>query len=346
MQNRIPSVRISTAAGCNHRCSFCQTGGDYGSTAANIIPIKDERNGTLIVTAFQFWDAGVRHFSLTGGEPLTNPRVTFELSSALRQKLDAWKAESGGDDCYLRLNTNGVFVKKYIDQVVKYYDLVKISLHSLKSDVYASITGSRTPAIDLEATLQGIALLNERGTKVRVQTVATPENVHELWQLIELCQRYENITDFKVFDISEYSELWRNHGDGSEFFNQNYVSLDSFEKEVRTRGGNLLYIAQSIGGYGNPMPIYQLGSLRIRLRHSSRGAFYSDSCKNCTAWKTCGDGHCNAEVGPNGVIKVCRPSEGLTFRPGEEKKVIAFFQNVHFDPRSDLHERWTRRGSR
>ena len=339
--SKVPSVRISTASGCNHRCSFCQTGGDYGSTAASVIPIKDERHGMLIVTTMNFWDAGVRHFSITGGEPLTNPRVTFELSAALRMKLETWKQESGSDDCYLRLNTNGVFVKKYIDQVAKYYDLVKISLHSLNPKVYASITGSRSPETDLKATLEGITLLNERNVKVRLQAVATPENVDELWQLIELCQKFGNITDFKVFDISEYSELWRDHGDGSEFWQQNYVSLDKLEREVQERGGKLLYIAQSVGGYGNPMPIYQLRGLRIRLRHSSRGAYYSDACKSCEAWKTCGDGHCNAEVGPNGVIKVCRPSEGITFRPGEEKKVITFFhQNVHFDTRSDLHEHW------
>ncbi len=337
-----PSARISTAVGCNHRCSFCQTGGDYGSTAAPVIPIKDERHGTLVVTALSLWDAGVRHFSITGGEPLTNPRVTFELSAILRMKLDQWKRESSSSGCYLRLNTNGVLVKKYIDQVAKYYDLVKVSLHSLNPEVYASITGSRTPNADLGATLEGLAFLNERGIKVRLQSVATPENVGELWRLIEFCRGFDNITDFKVFDISEYPELWRDHGNGSAFWQQNYVSLDPLEKEIQERGGMLLEIAQSVGGYGNPMPIYQLGNLRIRLRHSSRGAYYSDACKTCKAWKTCGDGHCNAEVGPNGVIKVCRPMEGITFRPGQEGEVVAFFKNVHFNPRSDLQERWKR----
>lgn len=338
----IPSARISTAVGCNHRCSFCQTGGDYGSTAAPIIPIKDGRHSMLVATALNFWNAGVRHFSITGGEPLTNPRVTFELSAILRMMLDQWKRESGSNDCYLRLNTNGVYVKKHIDQVAKYYDLVKISLHSLCPKVYASITGSKSPATDLEATLEGIKLLNERGVTIRLQAVVTRENAGELWQLIEFCRRFGNITDFKIFDASEFSELWRKHGDGDVFWQQYYVSLDALESEIKERGGKLIEIAKSVGGYGNPMPIYKLGGLRLRLRHSSRGAYYSDACKTCKAWKTCVDGHCNAEIGPNGVIKVCRPMEGITFRPGQEKEVVVFFQKTHFSPRNDLQERWER----
>ena len=277
-KNKTPSLRISTALGCNQRCSFCQVEGDFGtnSTLATRIPVE-----RLKASIERFVELGVRSFSLTGGEPLTQSQLTFSISRRLRKLLD-----EGASDGYLRINTNGVLVPRHIDDIATLFDLVKISLHSLNLERYAAITNSLNPKGDLDATLNGIAELNARKIPMRLQMVVTRDNVDEIWDFIEFCSGFEAITELKVFDISEYSELWRwqsNGAPGHLFWSENYVSLDSLEDELRCKGGILQETAYSVGGYGNPMPIYQLGSLRVRLRMSNRGAFYGEHCKSSPA---------------------------------------------------------------
>lgn len=333
--NCIPSLRVSTAEGCNHRCSFCQIDGDFASD-------HNGRSKTwtndVIQSTKHFFDLGVRHFSITGGEPLANPHVTFLVSEMLRAMLDAEK-DAGCADCYLRINTNGVFVLRYIEQVAKFYDLVKISLHSLRLETYTRITGSHSPAADLENTLKGIEELNRRGVAMRIQSVATPDNQGEIWQLVEFCQSLSSVREFKLFDVSEYSVLWRGYAPGAPFWKQNFVSLGQFEEELKAKDASFVITAQSVGGYGNPMPIYKLGNLLVRLRRSDRGAHYRPECSACPAFSFCADGHCNMEIGPNSLIKVCRPKEGPVFHVGEEEKAIALFMATAFNSRDDMKPR-------
>jgi pyruvate-formate lyase-activating enzyme len=335
MMNRIPSLRISTAEGCNHRCSFCQIDGDF---ASNHNGRSETWVNDVVQVSKRFFGLGVRHFSITGGEPLVNPHITFLVSEMLREMLDEAKA-AGCSDCYLRINTNGVFVPRYIEQVAKFYDLVKISLHSLRLETYARITGSHSPAADLENTLKGIEELNRCGVAMRIQSVVTPDNQEELWQLVEFCQSFSSVLEFKLFDMSEYSLLWRGYVPGAPFWKHNFVSLEQFESELKVKGGLFVTTAQSVGGYGNPMPVYKLKNLLIRLRRSDRGAYYRVACSECPAFNFCADGHCNLEIGPNSLIKVCRPKEGPVFRVGDEKKAIALFLETNFNPRDDMKPR-------
>lgn len=334
--NHIPSLRISTAEGCNHRCSFCQIDGDF---ASDHFGRSKTWTSDVIKSIKHFFRLGVRHFSITGGEPLANPQVTFSVSEMLRTMLDEVK-DAGCADCYLRINTNGVFVLNYIEQIKKFYDLVKISLHSLRPETYAKITGSRSPITDLESTLKGIRELNRRGVAMRIQSVVTPDNQEEVWQLVEFCQSLFAVREFKLFDMSEYSVLWRGSALGAPFWKQNFVSLGQFEEKLKARGASFVTTDQSVGGYGNPMPIYKLGNLLVRLRRSDRGGLYRAECSMCPAFNFCTDGHCNMEIGPNSLIKVCRPKEGPVFRVGEEEKAIALFMATVFNPRDDIKSRF------
>ncbi|MFZ5806759.1 MAG: radical SAM protein [Verrucomicrobiota bacterium] len=333
MKYTIPSLRISTVEDCNFRCNFCQIDGDFSSDYG----LEKPKDWISLIgqSAQRFFNLGVRHFSVTGGEPLLNPHTTFGISRMLRK----WLADAAATDSYLRLNTNGVLVGKYADQIASLYDLVKISLHSLQSDSYGKITGSPSPERDLKRTLQGIERLSQRGVKMRLQMCVTRKNKEEIWDFIRFCQNHPSIRDIKIFDITEYSKLWRHDLSESESWDKNFVSLKDFEQKLKKQA-RLLGVVQSVGGYGNPMNVYQLGNLRIRLRRSDVGAYYGLNCeKSCTAFITCVDGHCNLEIGPNCVIKVCRPKEGIVFALGEEKKAIDYFQTTSFNPRIDVQTR-------
>ena len=319
--NGIPSLRISTAAGCNHRCAFCQLDGDAGSDS----PLSSSADtAALRLSIRRFFDEGVRHFSFTGGEPLTKPERTFRLARFVHRLLREQ------DTGYVRLNTNGTLVQEHVENVASLFDLVKVSLHSLSQVEYGRITGSRHPQIDLNRTLHGIDLLHEHGVPIRIHFVVTSTNVDECFRIIEFCKEHAGITELKVFDVSEYSELWRNHANGRQYWDSAYQPLDKIE-DALSRHCEFVGTVLSVGGYGNPMRVYETScGLRIRLRRSDTGATYSKECHMCPAYAFCRDGHCNLEIGLNGLIKVCRPLEGRVFVLGQEAEAIDHFRSTRF----------------
>lgn len=326
MNNKgIPSLRISTSSSCNCRCSFCQVDGDFSSDHANIEPKTDQQLGDFFINAVsRFWECGVRHYSLTGGEPLLNQSVTFQVAHYISKKIQQSKLSKG--DYYLRLNTNGVFLKDNVDKIHNYFDFVKISLPSLNIKNYAKITSSNR----LNDVIEGIKLLDLLNHPVRIHMVVIKDNLHEIKPIIQFCEKIKCIKELKIFDLSEYSELWRGNISAIDYWKNQFVDISIIENEIKKTSQHLGKMF-SIGGYGNPMNVYQYSdNLTVRFRNSFLGAHYGQTCSSCPAFKFCGDGHCNLEIGPNKVIKVCRPKEGKIFHTGEEDKVIKYFQNLKF----------------
>jgi len=172
--------------------------------------------------------------------------------------------------------------------------------------------------------------LERRGIPVRIQMVVSAINYDELSDMITFCEGYTNITELKLLDLSEYSESWRGGESGNSYWQRNYVSLGEVERELE-RANESVGTAWSVGGYGNPMNVYATASgLLIRLRRSDRGAFYGAECEACPAYSICGDGHCNLELGPNRLIKVCRSREGKVFALGQEHAAIEYFRTTTF----------------
>ena len=329
--NKIPSLRVSTSSFCNCRCSFCQVDGDFCSDFSKIDSVSDKRRVEFFIEVIsRFWDAGVRHFSLTGGEPLLSSAITFEVADFIRDLFR--KEDLSKSDGYLRLNTNGILLKDHISQVHKLFDLIKISLHSLDKNRFKKITSCSK----LDEVLEGVRLLDSLNHSIRIHFVVTKENSFELDEIIKYCEKIENIEELKIFDLSHYSELCRGDIPSTQYWKTQFVSIDSIEREIKKQS-EFLGTVYSIGGYGNPMNVYQLRSgLKIRFRNSISGAYYGSQCKSCPALTFCKDGHCNLEIGPNNVIKICRPKEGKVFYPGQEKEAIEYFKSTAYIPNKAL----------
>ncbi|MEM6931969.1 MAG: radical SAM protein [Pseudomonadota bacterium] len=320
----IPSLRVSTARGCNHRCAFCQVDGDFSSTEGTFEGDWLER---VKGSVERFYLAGVRHFSITGGEPLADPYPTFEIANLVEQLIGPHGKRAEG---YLRINTNGVHGLRHIEEIVSHFDLIKISLHGLDVSSYRKMTGSRSAERDFKSVCNFIHSLSELGANVRLQTVLTQENFGLFPKFISFCESQPCIKELKVFDVSEYQTLWHGRMVGSLFWEREFASIDPLIERAHEEW-NFLGEVFSVGGYGNPMPLFALPSgLRVRFRSSSKGAFYSEHCQDCPAFSWCSDGHCNLEVGPNCIVKVCRPQEGKTFELGQESSAIDYFRSLKF----------------
>jgi molybdenum cofactor biosynthesis enzyme MoaA len=279
--NIIPSLRIAVTEKCNLSCPYCPKQGDNYLLRTNNRINLSQFNKIIKITN----EVGIKHFSITGGEPLVVPNITFSIAKIINNFSDLE---------YLRLNTNGVLIQKYINEIIESgFHKIKISLDSIKSDNFSIISKS-------------IKLLKKNNMDIRINMVVSNSNKDEIYDMIEFCEK--NDLELKLFDITFYRDCI---SPNSNYWKNEYFSLIPLSKELRKRYAKPKII-MSIGGYGNPMLVFKPNTKsQIRLRISEDKAFYVKECKNCPDFM-CQDGFCNITLSTNGILKPCRP-EGLDF---------------------------------
>lgn len=75
----LPSLRISVTGNCNLACQYCPIHGD-----SYILKQSDLSKEELIKIIDQLHKKGINAFSITGGEPLISPDITFSISKHIR----------------------------------------------------------------------------------------------------------------------------------------------------------------------------------------------------------------------------------------------------------------------
>ncbi len=138
-------MRISITDRCNMRCIYCNSHLAPHLTHDDILRYKEIQK--IVKAAARL---GVKNLRITGGEPLVRPDV-----AALIELL--YLIEGIND---ISLTTNGVFLKKYLDELVEAgLNRVNISLDSFNPDKFKYITGGG----NLEDVLGGIEAAIEAG---------------------------------------------------------------------------------------------------------------------------------------------------------------------------------------
>lgn len=333
---RIPSLRIAVTGSCNLKCDYCPIDGDnYLLKGQQFLDKEDFSHIAKLAYA-----EGIRHFSITGGEPLAVPKTTFAVGKTIS------KFKNLG---YLRLNTNGLAVKRYADEIKNTgFHKLKISVDSLKTGKYQ---GANCRENYIPQILEGIDSMIERQVPVRINMVVGKFNINEVPEMIEFCEKKG--LELKLFDMTFYRHsLSRN----PNFWIENYVSLMPLAEELEKKFGKP-EVVYAVGGFGNPMPVFKPHSgSPIKLRISEKSATYSDQCTTCKDY-LCQDGFCNLTLTTDGNIKPCRP-EGIDFSlkvvnndgsllpdkliKGKIAKAISLFRNVQEKQRnlSDIVTSW------
>jgi Fe-coproporphyrin III synthase len=163
---------------CNLQCRTCFDRGDQ-TVCASWPEGRQEPAPSLSVCAWQALVVELIRsrcsFYLTGGEPL--------LSAATLPIVAAIKAGGG----YVSLNTNGVLLEKYADELVgSGLDKIILSLDGPR-EIHDSVRG---PSFD--AIAAGVAAIreaqrrrNRRTPVVRAQCVVSPHNVNYLYETMK-----------------------------------------------------------------------------------------------------------------------------------------------------------------
>ncbi len=277
-----PSLRIAVTEECNLACQYCPKHGDnYFLKNPKLLDLKSFRK--ILSIAYK---TGIKSFTLTGGEPLLKPELTFPLATFIN---------SFKDINYLKINTNGILIKKYIKDIEESnFSEIKVDLNTLKKETFKYITQREDKT---QEVLEGIKLLKSLKIPIRIQIVVGEFNVNEISKLLDFCERER--LDVKIFDLTYYEN---SKASEPNFWQKNYIPLESFLKNDYLNWKT----QNAIGGFGHSMKTFKTktGS-KILIRDSNISAHYASFCQTCSFYP-CQDGVCNITLSIDGRLKICR----------------------------------------
>lgn len=281
----LPALRIAVTNKCNLNCQYCPKDGDSYLLEGKPLSLADF---IQIVTIANL--EGINCFSLTGGEPLIVTNITFPLAKTIKRFKNL---------AYLKMNTNGVFVKKYIKDIINSgFDEIKVSLDTLIPNSFLTLSHYQS---NVNPIIQGIKELVKHHIPVRLQVVITKNNIYEIDNIVNFS--IDHKIDLKLFDLTYYLD---SISQNKTYWQENYVSLDEIATHLELRFGQPA-IVHAVGGYGHPNKVFTTPiQTEIMLRDTETSAFYIKECQKCSNYM-CQDGLCTLTLSADGRLKVCRP---------------------------------------
>jgi MoaA/NifB/PqqE/SkfB family radical SAM enzyme len=185
------SVLLELTYACNLDCSFCYNdlalGGQRLSLAQYRLLLDDLAS------------LGALNLSLSGGEPLAHPQF-FEIAAHARSL-----------GFVIRLKTNGHAVKEPVARRIREEVdpfVIEVSLHGASAETHERQT--RVPG-SYERLLANIRTMKSHGMRVKVNSVLTRWNEHEVEALLDLCDEldvlYQIDSEVKPRDDGDQSTL-------------------------------------------------------------------------------------------------------------------------------------------
>lgn len=218
---KIEYLRLSVTDRCDLRCSYCIPKGFHDFETPEHWLTFDEIE--RVVAAFA--RLGVARIRLTGGEPLTRPRI-----AELAQRLCALP---GVND--LSLSTNATLLARYAsDLYTAGVSRLNVSLDSLDAPLLACITGRDC----LAQILDGLTAAKLAGfSPIKINMVVLGgENEHEVEKMVEFCMAQGFI--LRLIETMPMGDSGRN---------ANYVNLQQVRQRLQERFG---LIAGVVSGGG------------------------------------------------------------------------------------------------
>lgn len=283
--DRIPALRVAVTNKCNMNCLYCPKDGDSYLLEGATLTLPQFQK--IISLANQI---GFNSFSLTGGEPLVVPDITFPLAQSISQFKNLK---------YLKLNTNGTFLEKSIDGIVKSgFNEIKVSLDILTPNSTNTLSHYQS---NVESIIHGIQKTLKYHIPVRLQAVITKQNIHELDKIIGFCTKLS--INLKLFDLTYYQDSLSLN---QIYWQKNYISLSQINQILSKKFGDP-EIVHAVGGFGHPNKVFTTPqNTKIMLRDTEVSAFYCQECQKCQNYM-CQDGLCTLTLAADGRLKLCRP---------------------------------------
>jgi len=281
---------------CNLRCVHCYCNDD---------PLKKEMSFKEICRVLdEITDAGCLWLLFTGGEPLLRPDFIDIYTYAKKKGL------------IITLFTNATLITPYIADYLKDYPpfVIEITLYGITKQTYEQVTAM--PG-SYERCMEGIRLIRQRNLPLKLKTMVTSLNKHELWQIKAFAEesgvdfRFDPVLNPRIdgsrgpcqFRISPQEVVGLDLADAKRSeewkrFCEEYCHLDFPDKLFACQAGVTSFHIDPYGqlqlcgmvrqfSYSMPEGSFKEGWDDALLRFRSRKEGLHQQCKKCEAIHIC-----------------------------------------------------------
>lgn len=281
--NSLP-LFVAVNRGCNMQCWYCTEHGENRSIERGRLQGKELMNAISAA-----YEAGIRTFRFTGGEPTLLP--------ALGEMMRA--TQSLGDGVRVALTTNGTALAKLAPTLEQLRaPSVFISIDSY--DDMREETGQYGIKLDkwLSPELRFVIEHIPDNVQLRINCVLTAANKDQLPKLIDYA--IERQIDIKIFELLLRDYFYAAGQTSREAFTNQYVSIQELLPWLREEYGEPSVYAGT-GGRGMPMFAFKAGNSQIVCFDSIVGSHYGVVCNSCPAYP-CQEGLYGLTLDSNGVL--------------------------------------------
>lgn len=281
------NLRIAITSFCNLDCKYC--GGHKGYSNEKRGTMEDYRRD--VIDGYQlsfdelkellkkFYEVGYRGVSLTGGEPMLNKNW---------YKIIQYCKELGFER--REMTTNGVLLKKYIDEFGYPTDitLIKVSFDTIYKDKFAEIT-RRDYFDNVVESIKCVApVIDTRSNRVVLRS-----EVSDLDDFIRYCKDL-GFKSTNLLDLVYYPN--RRVDEERNFFEKEYVSATELKDYLESKY-NYTFIRDKYG-----YECIDKDGFKIILKET-RLTLRDEQCNNCPIY--CQEGKFTTRIATDGNITMC-----------------------------------------
>jgi len=284
MKKRVDTyLAIAITTHCNYQCFYCKQGGESISKEKQTISF--EKIKQIIFNAYEM---GISNFRITGGEP-----TVVSYFGELIKYIMSFEGTK------VRINTNGFKILEYVDVLREYRKRMDV-VFSVDS-ISEYLEQMYFPKFLSSYVRKITNILRKNEISIRYNIVVTKINENEVKELV-LKAVDEMHVNVKLLDLNKFSEYFSNgkmvYGkEAYELWENLFVPMKKFYPilESISEYSNSEWTTQMIGkGHGIPMSVYFRNGNWIQVKDSTRGAKYSEFCKEkCEYYK---NGNCQEGV--------------------------------------------------
>lgn len=168
------SMYLALGYRCNHRCYFCPCGNNAVKTAAA------STEDMLRAIEQGVKEQGVKHITLSGGEPTLHPDFHTILRRCAELELQIGLLTNG--DTFHKMEN----VERFFDGIPRQYIHITTALHSHQPEPHDRVTGA--PG-SFARSVQGLLNVMSQGLQVTVKQVISRWNYRQLPDFVDFCFR-------------------------------------------------------------------------------------------------------------------------------------------------------------
>jgi len=185
-----PGIRfVVFMQGCVLRCQFCHNPDTWDPAKGEEYTVEQLMDEIRKYKSYMEFSGGGVTF--TGGEPLMQAEFILEVVKRCKQ-----------EGISVALDTSGFIWNNYVQEVLKYTDIVLLDIKSYDPLVYKTVTG-----VSLAPTLKLLEYLREENIETWVRIIIVPNLMDDLESIRELSNYLDDFTNVSKIELLGFHKM-------------------------------------------------------------------------------------------------------------------------------------------